>query len=161
MKAICEMGDWIHVWVQVKAAVADVLQIQASAGVWQPIVKKFALVMVGGGLGAASRYAIGLLAVKAWGTHFPWGTLAVNLSGCFLIGLLFALADRARLLTPDMRLLLITGYLGALTTFSTFALETVNAGRAGMMLQPLANILINNIGGLTLAFFGMWLGSLK
>ena len=64
-----------------------------------------------------------------------------------------------RFLTPDMRLLLITGYLGALTTFSSFALETVSAGRAGMMLHPLANILANNIGGLAFTFIGMWLGS--
>ena len=79
----------------------------------------------------------------------------------FLIGLLFALADRVRLLNPDIRLLLITGYLGALTTFSSFALETVNAGRAGLALQPLVNILVNNVGGITLTFLGMWLGNLK
>ncbi|MBI5062373.1 MAG: fluoride efflux transporter CrcB [Desulfatitalea sp.] len=121
---------------------------------------KLLLVMFGGSLGAASRYGVGLLAVKLWGPGFPWGTLVVNLVGCFLIGLLFSLADRVRLLTPEMRLFLITGYLGALTTFSSFALETVNAGRVGLMLQPLANILMNNLGGLALTFLGLWLGSL-
>jgi CrcB protein len=125
------------------------------------IAKKLLLVMCGGSLGAASRYGISLLAAKIWGSHFPWGTLTVNLVGCFLIGLLFALADRARLLTPDVRLFFITGYLGALTTFSSFALETVNAGRAGLALMPLTNILVNNLGGLTLTFCGMWLGGLK
>jgi CrcB protein len=124
------------------------------------MVTKLLLVMCGGSLGAASRYGVGLLAARLWGANFPWGTLTVNLVGCFLIGLLFALADRVRLLTPEMRLFLITGYLGALTTFSSFALETVNAGRVGLMLQPVVNILINNIGGLALTFFGMWLGSL-
>jgi CrcB protein len=118
-------------------------------------------VMCGGSLGAASRYGVGLLAVKLWGPNFPWGTLTVNLVGCFLIGLLFALADRVRVLTPEMRLFLITGYLGALTTFSSFALETVNAGRVGLMLQPLANILINNLGGLALTFLGIWIGSIN
>jgi len=117
--------------------------------------------MVGGGLGAASRYGISLLTVKMWGTRFPWGTLTVNLMGCFLIGLLFGLSDRVRLLTPDMRLLLITGFLGALTTFSTFSMETVSAGRAGMMVQPLMNILVNNLGGLALTFLGLWIGSVK
>ena len=125
------------------------------------IAKKLLLVMFGGSLGAASRYGVNLLTVKLWGTGFPWGTLMVNLAGCFLIGLIFALADRVRLLTPDMRLFLITGYLGALTTFSSFALETVTAGRAGMTLLPLANILINNIGCLTLTVCGMWVGGLK
>jgi CrcB protein len=124
-------------------------------------MEKLLLVMVGGSLGAASRYGISLLTVKMWGTRFPWGTLTVNLTGCFLIGLLFGLSDRVRLLTPDMRLLLITGFLGALTTFSTFSVETVSAGRAGMTFQPLMNILVNNLGGLTLTFLGLWIGSLK
>ncbi len=122
---------------------------------------KCLLIMLGGGLGALSRYGIGLLSVRLWGVHFPWGTLAVNLIGCFLIGLIFAAADRARLLSPDLRLFLVTGYLGALTTFSTFALETVNAGRLGLTLQPLANILVNNIGGLALVFIGMRIGGLR
>lgn len=125
------------------------------------MAKKLLLVMCGGGLGAISRYTIGLLSVKLWGSGFAWGTLVANMTGCFLIGLIFALAERVRLLTPDLRLFLITGYLGALTTFSSFALETVNAGRAGLTLQPVANVLINNAGGMTLTFLGLWLGSLR
>jgi CrcB protein len=101
------------------------------------------------------------LTARLWGTGFPYGTLVVNLAGCFIIGLLFALADRSRLLTPDVRLLLITGYLGALTTFSSFSVETVNAARAGLMVQAVTNILINNIGGLTLTYFGLRLGGLR
>jgi len=122
---------------------------------------KWLLVMLGGSLGAASRYGVGLLTARLWGTGFPYGTLVVNMMGCFIIGLLFALADRSRLLTPDVRLLLITGYLGALTTFSSFSVETVNAARAGLTLQSLTNILINNIGGLTLTYLGLRLGSLR
>jgi fluoride exporter len=125
------------------------------------MLNKLILVMCGGSLGAASRYMIGLLAAKTWGTQFPWGTLAANLLGCFLIGLIFALSDRVRLFSPDVRLLLITGYLGALTTFSSFALETVNAGRAGLVMEPLVNILVNNGAGMSFTFFGMWLGGLK
>ena len=122
---------------------------------------KWLLVMLGGSLGAASRYAVSLLTARLFGPQFPYGTMLVNLAGCFLIGLLFALADRSRLLTPDVRLLLITGYLGALTTFSTFSLETVNAGRAGLTLQSLTNILINNLGGLSLTWLGLRLGGLR
>jgi len=87
--------------------------------------------------------------------------LVVNLVGCFIIGLLFALADRSRLLSPDVRLLLITGYLGALTTFSSFSVETINAARAGLLMQAVINVLINNIGGLTLTYLGLRLGSLR
>ena len=156
------MEDWVHELVQSKAVMGDIMQmLLKSSDAFPPIAKKLALVMCGGSLGAASRYLIGLLTAKSWGSHFPWGTLVVNLVGCFLIGLLFGLADRVPLLTPGKRLLLITGYLGALTTFSSFALETVNAGRAGMMWQPLVNILINNLGGLSLTFFGIWLAGRK
>ncbi len=122
---------------------------------------KVLLVMVGGGLGAASRYGVGLLTARFFGLHFPWGTLVVNFAGCFTIGLLFALAERSRLLTPDIRLLLITGYLGGLTTFSAFSLETVNAGRAGLVSQSLGNILIQNVGCLTLTYLGLRLGGLR
>ncbi|MEW6078938.1 MAG: fluoride efflux transporter CrcB [Thermodesulfobacteriota bacterium] len=124
-------------------------------------LNKLMLVMLGGSLGAISRYGVGLLTARLWGTHFPWGTLIVNLTGCFLVGLIFALADRGRLVTPEMRLLLITGYLGALTTFSSFSLETVNAGRSGLVLLPLVNILVNNIGGFFLTLAGVWVGNLK
>ncbi|MFH1137009.1 MAG: fluoride efflux transporter CrcB [Pseudomonadota bacterium] len=127
----------------------------------RPFLAKMFLVLCGGGLGAASRYGVGLLAARAWGVDFPWGTLAVNLAGCFLIGFLFALADRARIMTPDMRLFLITGYLGGLTTFSSFSLETVNAVRAGQGLRALANVLSNTAGGLALTILGMRLGGLK
>jgi CrcB protein len=155
------MGEWVQHLIAVKAAVSDVLHRLSEDGrILLPILKKPALVMCGGSLGAASRYGVGLLAARIWGTSFPWGTLIVNLVGCFFIGLVLGLADSVRFLTPDMRLLLVTGYLGALTTFSTFCLETVAAARAGLRLQPLTNILINNAGGLALTFLGIWLGGL-
>ena len=157
-----KMEDIVQTLMQVKHFLFSMGHFLSEVGrIFQPHLKKMLLVMGGGGLGAASRYGVSLLTAKLWGPHFPWGTLVVNLVGCFLIGLIFALADRVRFLTPDVRLLLITGYLGALTTFSSFSLETVNAGRAGMALLPLANILINNVGGLALTFFGIWLGGLK
>lgn len=123
--------------------------------------KNLIIIMLGGSLGAASRYLIGIMAARAWGVNFPWGTLIVNMVGCFLIGLIFALAESVRLLTPGVRLFLITGFLGALTTFSSFSLETTNAVRTGLTLQPVMNIMINNLGGFGLTFLGYWLGSLK
>ena len=122
---------------------------------------KLALIMLGGSLGAASRYGLSLLAVKLWGPGFPWGTLTANLSGCFLIGLVFALADRTALFSPQFRLFFMTGFLGALTTFSTYALESVNTARDGASLMSLTNILVNNLGGLALVFLGLWLGRLR
>lgn len=123
---------------------------------------KILLVMAGGSIGALSRYTVSLLAVKLFGTRFPWGTLAVNLSGCFLIGLAFAMAERGlNLMNPSMRLFFITGFLGALTTFSTYGLETVNAARQGIYVVAMYNIFLNNVLGAALVFLGMLVGRLR
>lgn len=147
-----QLGSWVS---------GGVNTLIDTGRLFQPIFRNISIVMFGGALGAVSRYGVNLISVRLWGSGFPWGTMLVNLVGCFLIGLLFSLADRFRWLTPDMRLFLITGYLGALTTFSSFSIETVNAARAGIGLPVLANILINNAGGFALTFFGLWLGGQK
>lgn len=115
------------------------------------------LVMIGGSLGAASRYGINLLSVRLWGSHFPYGTLVVNLSGCLLIGVAFGLAGKSNLMNPSARMFFVTGFLGALTTFSSYAVETVGAAGAGSFQVAAVNILVNNILGLALVIAGMWL----
>lgn len=120
-------------------------------------MQKLMLVMTGGALGAACRYATTALAERLWGTGFPWGTLAVNWSGCLLIGISFALAEYRNLLSPESRLFFVTGFLGALTTFSTFALESVLFARPGSAHLALANFVAHNAGGLALVFVGVWL----
>jgi CrcB protein len=113
--------------------------------------------MFGACLGGACRYGVNLLSVRLAGSGFPWGTLVVNLVGCLLIGLFFGLAERIEWLTPQVRLFFVTGFLGALTTFSSFAVETVNAANGGGMHLALLNFVFNNAGGLLLVFFGMWM----
>lgn len=119
------------------------------------VLTKVLLVMIGGGVGALSRYGVSLAAARLFGTGFPWGTFIANMAGCFLIGVIFALVDRWAALTPGARLFLMTGFLGALTTFSTYALETVAAARSGNLLTALTNLAANNVGGIVLAVFGM------
>ena len=120
------------------------------------------LVLAGGGIGAVTRYSVSLLAVKLFGSRFPWGTLIVNLSGCFLIGLAFALAERGlSIMSPSIRLLFVTGFLGGLTTFSSFAMETVDTIRYGTYLATAANFLSNNLIGIALVFLGLWVGRLR
>ncbi|MFZ7125001.1 MAG: fluoride efflux transporter CrcB [Desulfobacterales bacterium] len=121
------------------------------------LATKLLLVMVGGGAGALCRYGVSLAALRIFGTAFPWGTLIVNMMGCFMIGVLFALTDRWTALGPSVRILLMTGFLGALTTFSTFALETLASARSGNFLGAAANLAANNIGGLLLVLSGIGL----
>lgn len=114
------------------------------------------LLLTGGALGALARYGITILSAKTYGTGFPAGTLYVNLIGCFLVGLAFGLGEH-RGLNPTFRLFFITGFLGALTTFSTYSLETVNHAGSGSFNMALVNIAVNNIGGLILVKVGLTL----
>ncbi len=76
--------------------------------------------------GALSRYYITLWCVAKWGTAFPYGTWLINLSGCFLMGVMATLAGERFAVAPEVRLMLTTGFLGAYTTFSTYGLDTVS-----------------------------------
>lgn len=116
---------------------------------------KVGLIAMGGASGALCRYFLSV-ATGRWLAVFPLGTLLANLIGCFCIGICFALADRTLLLTPAMRLMIMTGFLGSLTTFSTYALETVTVARAGLVWTAVGNLVLNNIGGLLLVLSGMW-----
>jgi fluoride exporter len=118
---------------------------------------KIILILIGGSLGALCRYGVNLLTAKLWGSAFPWGTLTVNLVGCFLIGLVFGLAERVNWVTPLFRLFFVTGFLGALTTFSSFAVETVNLSQAGLRFPAAVNLISNNLGGLVLVLLGLGL----
>lgn len=119
-------------------------------------LRQVGLVMAGGALGALSRYGFALGAARLLGGRFPWGTLLANLTGCLLIGLAFGLSERAGLLSPSARLFFMTGFLGALTTFSTYALESVVFLREGSY-GAVINFLLNNLGGGVLVLAGLWL----
>jgi CrcB protein len=120
---------------------------------------KSLLVIIGGGIGAFARYGVSLLADRLCSTNFPVATLVVNLTGCFLVGLSFSLVEQ-KLVSPNMRLLVVTGFLGAFTTFSAYALESIIAGKSGLHGMAFANIAINNVAGFVLVVAGMWIGRL-
>lgn len=116
------------------------------------------MVFLGGGIGASARYLTTLAAGKLLGADFPWGTMIVNLAGCFLIGVALALAEKTDLMQPQLRLFFVTGFLGGLTTFSSYAMESVVAARGGLAV-PLLNIVLNNVAGLALVVSGLKLTS--
>ena len=92
-----------------------------------------------------------------FGFGFPYGTLAVNISGCFLIGVLATLAEERGLLNREARVLLLVGALGSYTTFSTFGWETLALLRNDQVLRAAANVGLSTIVGVFAAWLGMTL----
>jgi len=116
---------------------------------------KVMCIAAGGAAGAVARYAVGA-AVKSWvGDGFAWSTLCVNLVGSFLIGVLVATFEHAHI-SPNMKLLLMTGLLGAFTTFSTFSLETVQMLDEGRWTHAAANVGGSCAMGVAMVVAGMF-----
>ncbi len=113
------------------------------------------LVGFGGFIGSILRYlASGYVQQSTKSIDFPYGTLAVNVIGCFVIGFLAQLAEERGAFTSESRLFVFVGILGGFTTFSSFGNETLNLARDSQMLNALANVGANVILGL----LAVWLG---
>ncbi len=112
------------------------------------------LIAIGGAAGSVLRYTI----QKAWNASFPAGTLAVNIFGCFLIGLLWALANKG--MDEQKRLLLMTGFCGGFTTFSAFSLEGLTMITAGRWTAFFIYTICSVVCGLLATFIGFKLFSL-
>ncbi len=108
----------------------------------------------GGFLGAVARYLVSFWIYRAFKPVFPYGTLAVNLVGCLAIGVLATLIETREAFSPTVRLILITGFLGSLTTFSTFGFETVELIRVESYGLALANIAVNVLLGIAAVLAG-------
>ena len=120
-----------------------------------PSLSSVFYVALGGALGSVSRYLLGTWTQSiSKSIDFPYGTLVVNLIGCFIIGVVSQLAETRGVFTPEMRALVFIGILGGFTTFSSFGNDTVNLLRDGDAFNALANIGANVILGLLLVWFG-------
>lgn len=102
---------------------------------------QYLLVALGGALGSVSRFAIGRASFHWFNHEWPWATFAVNSLGSFAIGLIYMLITERSALHADSRYLLMVGFLGAFTTFSTFALETVAMLEGGRWVLALGYVL--------------------
>ncbi|MCE7963067.1 MAG: fluoride efflux transporter CrcB [Acidobacteria bacterium ACB1] len=111
------------------------------------------LVGIGGLIGSILRYLASVFFAEHVNSPFPYATLIVNIVGCFLIGLLFAVSDRWEVLSPEWRILLTTGFCGGFTTFSTFSYESVRLMQDGEMLFAFANVAVSVLAG----FAATWL----
>jgi CrcB protein len=118
---------------------------------------QYLFIAAGGAAGAVLRYLISGWSYRLLGTGFPWGTLVVNILGSFLIGFLWQLFEYVPI-SSNMRSLIFIGGLGAFTTFSTFAFESLNLFRDGDISLGVANILLMDVFGLLLGLLGIILG---
>jgi len=117
---------------------------------------RYLLILLGGGVGSLARYVAGSAIMTRFGSRFPLGTMAVNVTGSFLIGLLMTLLTERWQPHPNWRLLLVVGFLGGYTTFSSFEWETFSAVREGGFWIGLANV----VGSVAFGYAAVWLGAL-
>lgn len=118
---------------------------------------KYTLVFLGGGIGSMARLFVTSLIGKQVGAAFPWGTLAVNLVGALLIGLLIELMALRWSAPESQRYLLVTGFLGGFTTFSAFSLETASMCTRGDWIMAAAYVLASVIGTVVLVILSIHL----
>ena len=115
---------------------------------------RYLLVLVGGGTGALARYVAASAIMTRFGGRFPLGTLTINVTGSFLIGFLMTILTERFQLDPQWRLLLVVGFLGGYTTFSSFEWETFTAVRDGALWAGMLNI----VSSVVLGYIAVWLG---
>jgi len=117
---------------------------------------RYFMVMLGAALGGLARYVIGTAVMQRFTGRFPLGTLVVNVTGCFLIGILLPLLTERGEPRPNLRLLLVVGVLGGYTTFSSFAWESFQAVDEGSRWVGFANVALSVI----LGYLAVWCGAL-
>ncbi len=116
---------------------------------------KMLMILAGGGLGALTRYTLGSQIDKSLNLSFPVGIFCVNLIGCFLIGLLVSLFENKFIFSENLKFFLIIGFLGSLTTFSTFALDNYNFLTQKNIILLFTNIFLTNAFGLLMVLLGI------
>ncbi|MEX2207826.1 MAG: fluoride efflux transporter CrcB [Myxococcota bacterium] len=115
-------------------------------------------IFVAGGFGSAARYLLSGFVLERLGTAFPFGTLAVNLIGSFLLSALVHVALATELVSPTLRIALATGFLGGFTTYSTFSHETFVLLQEGAWAQGSLNVTVTVVGCLTACLLGQAAG---
>lgn len=123
-------------------------------------MSRFFWIVLGGAAGTAARYLISGWALAILGMGFPWGTLAVNVLGSFLIGGIMHVGLTTQILTPTVRLALTTGVMGGFTTYSAFNYESLRFMQDGAWLLALTNIMVMVLACLAAGTAGIWIARL-
>lgn len=122
------------------------------------MIQKLLLLALAGGLGSLCRYGLSGLAQRLASTSFPLGTFTVNALGCLFFGLVWGALEERVGLNPEIRVIVLTGFMGAFTTFSTFAFESMSLIQHSQWLAAAANIIGQVVLGLALVLAGLFLG---
>ncbi len=123
-------------------------------------MERLLLIAIGGGIGSAARYLTSLVAARWLGAEFPYGTLIVNLTGAFVIGLVQELGTEALVISDTTRLFITTGMMGGLTTYSTFSYETIRLIESNDWYHASINVVVTTVLCLALCFLGIVVGRL-
>jgi len=121
------------------------------------VMNNVLIVAAGGAIGASLRHLTGLAALRLWGPGFPWGTLAVNLVGSFVMGLVIEWLARRTGASNELRLFIATGILGGFTTFSAFSLDFAVLWERGAIGIAMLYALVSVIGAIAALFAALWL----
>ncbi|MFZ5801602.1 MAG: fluoride efflux transporter CrcB [Candidatus Omnitrophota bacterium] len=121
---------------------------------------KWICLILGGVTGTLARYGLSGAVYGLFGTRFPYGTLAVNVSGCLFVGFLAGLAEEKFLLGPNARVLLMAGFCGAFTTFSTLMLETAELFKSGETFSAFLNMAVSVALGFLFFRAGLWIAEI-
>ncbi len=120
--------------------------------------QRLLLVAFAGALGTLARYGLSGAVQKIAGGDFPWGTFVVNMLGCFLFGMVWTLADERLVISHEQRIVMLGGFMGAFTTFSTFIFDTGSFVRDSQWLMASGNVLLQTAIGLAFLFLGIVTG---
>lgn len=123
-------------------------------------MQRLLLIALAGSIGALARYGLAGFVQNNSSSGFPWGTVSVNVLGTFLFGVVWSLADERLLISAETRLIVLTGFMGAFTTFSTFMFETGTLMQDDQWLMAFGNLSLQLIAGIICLFLGLAVGRL-